>query len=30
MEEAKRQAEEQRIANEKARLQRIQDRINAG
>ena len=30
MEEAKRQAEEQRIADEKARLRKIQERINAG
>lgn len=30
MEEAKRQAEEQRIADEKARLRNLQDRINAG
>jgi len=30
MEDAKRQAEEQRIANEKARLRKIQERINAG
>jgi uncharacterized coiled-coil protein SlyX len=30
MEEAKRQAEEQRIADEKARIRKLQERINAG